>query len=38
VHEECEIGGIIELRAIVTLDVFDGAIKLYGDISEKLIN
>jgi hypothetical protein len=29
-------GGIIELTSIVTLDNFDGAVKLCGDISEKI--
>jgi hypothetical protein len=29
-------GGVIELTAIVTLDDFDGAAKLCGDISEKV--
>jgi hypothetical protein len=32
--EECARRGIIELTAIVTLDDFDGATKLCGDISE----
>jgi hypothetical protein len=34
--KECARGGVIELAAIVALDVFDGAAKLYGDISEKI--
>jgi hypothetical protein len=33
--EECVRGGVIKLTAIVTLDCFDGAAKLCGDISEK---
>jgi hypothetical protein len=35
--EECARGGIVELTAIVTLDGFDGAAKLCGDISEKML-
>jgi hypothetical protein len=34
--KECVRGGIIELTAIVTLDDFDGATKLCGDISDFL--
>jgi hypothetical protein len=34
--EECMRGGVIELTTIVTLDDFDGAAKLCGDISEKI--
>jgi hypothetical protein len=30
--EECTRGGVIELTAIVALDGFDGATKLYGEI------
>jgi hypothetical protein len=33
--QECMRGGIIELTAIITLDSFDGAAKLCGDISKK---
>jgi hypothetical protein len=34
--EECARGDVIELTAIVALDCFDGAAKLFGDISEKM--
>jgi hypothetical protein len=33
--EECVRGCVIELTTIVSLDRFDGATKLYGDISKK---
>jgi hypothetical protein len=33
--EECMRGGVIELTTIITLDGFDGAAKLCGDINEK---
>jgi hypothetical protein len=32
--EECTKGGVIKLTTIITLDSFDGAAKLCGDISE----
>jgi hypothetical protein len=34
--EECTRGGVIKLMTIVTLDGFDGAAKLCGDISNFL--
>jgi hypothetical protein len=34
--EECARGGIVELMTIITLDDFDGAAKLCGDISDKM--
>jgi hypothetical protein len=33
--KECARGGVIELTTILTLDSFDGAIKLWEDIGEK---
>jgi hypothetical protein len=36
--EECWRGGIVELTAIIALNSFDGAAKLYGDKSEKTGN
>jgi hypothetical protein len=32
--EECARGGVIKLTTIITLDGFDGAAKLCGDISD----
>jgi hypothetical protein len=34
--EECSRGGVVELPVVVTLDRFDGVVKLYGDKCEKI--
>jgi hypothetical protein len=34
--KECARGDVIELMVIITLDGFDGMVKLCGDISEKM--